>query len=149
MCVCREDLSNLPFTTMCIRESLRLHSPVQAVTRKYTQDMALPGDRTVPQGERNRFLGLFLTTYSTTFVHLWQNLFGDSHFLNKEVKCLISVILRKGAICLVSIYGTHHNPAVWQNPHVRNEKRQMLIFFPPPTVLSCLTSLLGVQSSAF
>uniref|UniRef100_A0A8C6Q3B5 aromatase n=1 Tax=Nothobranchius furzeri TaxID=105023 RepID=A0A8C6Q3B5_NOTFU len=28
-----EDLSNLPFTTMCIRESLRLHSPVQAVTR--------------------------------------------------------------------------------------------------------------------
>ncbi|XP_074520837.1 cytochrome P450 4F3 [Halichoeres trimaculatus] len=66
-----EDLSNLPFTTMCIRESLRLHSPVQAVTRKYTQDMALPGDRTVP----------------------------------------------KGVICLVSIYGTHHNPAVWRNPH--------------------------------
>ncbi|XP_034533589.1 cytochrome P450 4F3 [Notolabrus celidotus] len=66
-----EDLSNLPFTTMCIRESLRLHPPVQAVTRKYTQDMTLPGDRTVP----------------------------------------------KGAICLVSIYGTQHNPAVWTNPH--------------------------------
>ncbi|XP_051284374.1 cytochrome P450 4F3 [Dicentrarchus labrax] len=66
-----EDLSNLPFTTMCIRESLRLHSPVQAVTRKYTQDMTLPGDCTVP----------------------------------------------KGAICLVSIYGTHHNPTVWTNPH--------------------------------
>uniref|UniRef100_A0A3Q4BEZ1 Uncharacterized protein n=1 Tax=Mola mola TaxID=94237 RepID=A0A3Q4BEZ1_MOLML len=68
-----EDLSRLPFTTMCIRESLRLHSPVQAVTRRYTQDMPLPGNRTVP----------------------------------------------KGAICLVSIYGTHHNPAVWTNPHVR------------------------------
>ncbi|XP_049919173.1 cytochrome P450 4F3 [Epinephelus moara] len=66
-----EDLSSLPFTTMCIRESLRLHSPVQAVTRRYTQDMALPGDLTVP----------------------------------------------KGAITLVSIYGTHHNPAVWTNPH--------------------------------
>lgn len=66
-----EDLSNLSFTTMCIRESLRLHSPVQAVTRRYTQDMALPGGRTVPQG----------------------------------------------AICLVSIYGTHHNPTVWTNPH--------------------------------
>uniref|UniRef100_A0A673C9C3 aromatase n=1 Tax=Sphaeramia orbicularis TaxID=375764 RepID=A0A673C9C3_9TELE len=66
-----EDLSNLPFTTMCIRESLRLHSPVQAVTRKYTQDMLLPGNRTVP----------------------------------------------KGVICLVSLYGTHHNPAVWSNPH--------------------------------
>lgn len=36
---------------MCIRESLRLHSPVQAVTRTYTQDMALPGDCVVPQGE--------------------------------------------------------------------------------------------------
>lgn len=66
-----EDLASLPFTTMCIKESLRLHSPVQAVTRKYTQDMTLPGNRTVP----------------------------------------------KGAICLVSIYGTHHNPDVWSNPH--------------------------------
>lgn len=47
----REDLSNLPFTTMCIRESLRLHAPVQAVTRTYTRDMELPGHRTVPAGE--------------------------------------------------------------------------------------------------
>ncbi|CAN9498188.1 unnamed protein product [Ophioblennius macclurei] len=66
-----EDLSNLPFTTMCIRESLRLHCPVQAVTRRYTQDVTLPGRRIVPQG----------------------------------------------VICLVSIYGTHHNPTVWTNPH--------------------------------
>uniref|UniRef100_H3BZ65 Cytochrome P450, family 4, subfamily F, polypeptide 3 n=1 Tax=Tetraodon nigroviridis TaxID=99883 RepID=H3BZ65_TETNG len=66
-----EDLSSLPFTTMCIRESLRLHSPVQAVTRRYLQDVELPGGHTVPEG----------------------------------------------AICLVSIYGTHHNPAVWTNPH--------------------------------
>ncbi|CAL8307806.1 unnamed protein product [Merluccius merluccius] len=64
------DLSSLPFTTMCIKESLRLHSPVLAVTRQYTQDMDLPGDRTVPQG----------------------------------------------TICLVSIYGTHHNPTVWSDP---------------------------------
>ncbi|XP_038154841.1 cytochrome P450 4F3 isoform X1 [Cyprinodon tularosa] len=66
-----EDLSNLSFTTMCIKESLRLHPPVQAVTRKYTQDMTLPGDLTVPEG----------------------------------------------VICLVSLYGTHHNPEVWSNPH--------------------------------
>ncbi|XP_053170709.1 cytochrome P450 4F3 [Scomber japonicus] len=72
-----DDLSNLPFTTMCIRESLRLHSPVQAVTRKYTQDMPLPEGRTVPDG----------------------------------------------VICLVSIYGTHHNPAVWTNPHEFNPLR--------------------------
>lgn len=56
---------------MCIKESLRLHSPVQAVTRKYTQNMPLPGHLTVP----------------------------------------------KGVICLISLYGTHHNPEVWKNPH--------------------------------
>ncbi|XP_061122567.1 cytochrome P450 4F3 [Syngnathus typhle] len=72
-----DDLSKLPFTTMCIREALRLHSPVQAVTRRYTQDVPLPGNRTVP----------------------------------------------KGAICLVSIYGTHHNPAVWTNPHEFDPQR--------------------------
>lgn len=66
-----EDLSDLPFTTMCIKESLRLHAPVQAVSRKYTQDMVLPGNRTV----------------------------------------------HEGAVCFVSIYGTHHNPAVWTNPN--------------------------------
>uniref|UniRef100_A0A3Q0RFK5 Cytochrome P450 family 4 subfamily F member 8 n=1 Tax=Amphilophus citrinellus TaxID=61819 RepID=A0A3Q0RFK5_AMPCI len=66
-----EDLSNLPFTTMCIKESLRLYPPIQAVSRKYTQDMVLPGNRTVPED----------------------------------------------AICVVSIYGTHHNPAVWTNPN--------------------------------
>ncbi|KAG7503777.1 hypothetical protein JOB18_044750 [Solea senegalensis] len=80
-----EDLSNLTFTTMCIRESLRLHSPVQAVTRKYSRDMMLPGDRTVPEG----------------------------------------------AICLVSIYGTHHNPTVWTDPHEYNPLR-----FDPATTTS-------------
>lgn len=37
---------------MCIREALRLHSPVQAVTRRYTQDVELPGGRAVPKGKR-------------------------------------------------------------------------------------------------
>ncbi|CAL8283740.1 unnamed protein product [Gadus morhua 'NCC'] len=44
------DLSSMPFTTMCIKESLRLHSPVLAVTRQYTRDVDLPGNRTVPKG---------------------------------------------------------------------------------------------------
>ncbi|XP_043087178.1 cytochrome P450 4F3 [Puntigrus tetrazona] len=45
-----EDLSQLPFTTMCIKESLRLHSPVLALTRYYSQDMKTPGDRVIPRG---------------------------------------------------------------------------------------------------
>ena len=55
VCACvgvyyRADLSSMPFTTMCIKESLRLHSPVLAVTRQYTRDVDLPGNRTVPKG---------------------------------------------------------------------------------------------------
>uniref|UniRef100_A0A3B3Z9F1 aromatase n=1 Tax=Periophthalmus magnuspinnatus TaxID=409849 RepID=A0A3B3Z9F1_9GOBI len=58
-----QEIECLPFTTMCIKESLRLHSPVQACN-----------------------------IISPFFVTL-------------------------GVICLVSIYGTHHNPIVWSNPH--------------------------------
>lgn len=57
----REDLSSLPFTTMCIRESLRLHSPVQAVTRRYIQDVKLPGECTVPKGEKSLHNDSFAT----------------------------------------------------------------------------------------
>lgn len=45
-----EDLSQLPFTTMCIKESLRLHSPVLALTRYYSQNMKTPGNCIIPQG---------------------------------------------------------------------------------------------------
>ncbi|XP_053496110.1 cytochrome P450 4F3 isoform X2 [Ictalurus furcatus] len=72
-----EDLSNLTFTTMCIKESMRLHPPVLALTRYYSQDMNVPGGRTLPEG----------------------------------------------AICLISVYGTHHNPDVWPNPEVYDPMR--------------------------
>ncbi|CAI9540737.1 unnamed protein product [Staurois parvus] len=72
-----DDLSQLPFTTMCIKESLRLHPPVTAVSRQCTEDIALPDGRVIP----------------------------------------------KGNICLISIYGTHHNPAVWPNPEVYDPYR--------------------------
>ncbi|KAM6233202.1 ultra-long-chain fatty acid omega-hydroxylase-like [Porphyrio hochstetteri] len=72
-----EDLSHLPFTTMCIKESLRLHPPVTAVSRRCTQDIALQDGRVIPQG----------------------------------------------VICLLSIYGTHHNPDIWPDPQVYNPLR--------------------------
>ncbi|KAK3560024.1 hypothetical protein QTP86_033823 [Hemibagrus guttatus] len=72
-----EDLSNLTFTTMCIKESLRLHPPVLALTRYYSQDINVPEGRTVPEG----------------------------------------------TICLISVYGTHHNPDVWPNPEVYDPMR--------------------------
>nr|XP_034342971.1 LOW QUALITY PROTEIN: cytochrome P450 4F1-like [Arvicanthis niloticus] len=67
-----DDLAQLPFLTMCIKESLRLHPPVTVISRCCTQDIVLPDGRTIP----------------------------------------------KGIICLISIFGIHHNPSVWSDPEV-------------------------------
>ncbi|XP_068835828.1 prostaglandin E2 omega-hydroxylase CYP4F21 isoform X2 [Capricornis sumatraensis] len=67
-----DDLAQLPFLTMCIKESLRLHPPVTAISRRCTQDTVLPDGRVTP----------------------------------------------KGVICVIDIFGTHHNPSVWPDPEV-------------------------------
>ncbi|NXG87448.1 CP4FN protein, partial [Stercorarius parasiticus] len=72
-----EDLCHLPFTTMCIKESLRLHPPVTAVSRRCTEDITMRDGRVIP----------------------------------------------KGIICLLSIYGTHHNPDIWPEHQVFNPLR--------------------------
>uniref|UniRef100_A0A7N5J9A8 Cytochrome P450 4F3 n=1 Tax=Ailuropoda melanoleuca TaxID=9646 RepID=A0A7N5J9A8_AILME len=72
-----DDLAQLPFLTMCIKESLRLHPPVTVISRCCTQDTVLPDGRVIP----------------------------------------------KGVICLISIFGTHHNPSVWPDPEVYNPFR--------------------------
>uniref|UniRef100_A0A8I5N7U1 Cytochrome P450 family 4 subfamily F member 11 n=1 Tax=Papio anubis TaxID=9555 RepID=A0A8I5N7U1_PAPAN len=67
-----DDLAQLPFLTMCIKESLRLHPPVPVISRHVTQDIVLPDGRVIP----------------------------------------------KGITCLLSVFGTHHNPTVWPDPEV-------------------------------
>lgn len=46
----RDDLAQLPFLTMCIKESLRLHPPVTVISRRCTQDIVLPDGRIIPKG---------------------------------------------------------------------------------------------------
>ncbi|KAM5237922.1 cytochrome P450 4F6-like [Ctenodactylus gundi] len=88
-----DNLTQLPFLTMCIKESLRLHPPVVVISRRCTQDVALPDGRVIP----------------------------------------------KGNICVISIFGIHHNPSVWPNPEVYDpfrfdpknpQKRSPLAFIP-------------------
>ncbi|KAL6058198.1 hypothetical protein STEG23_004297 [Scotinomys teguina] len=88
-----DDLAQLPFLTMCIKESLRLHPPVTMISRCCTQDVVLPDGRVIP----------------------------------------------KGNVCVISIFGVHHNPSVWPDPEVYNpfrfdpetpQKRSPLAFIP-------------------
>nr|XP_048295872.1 cytochrome P450 4F4 [Myodes glareolus] len=72
-----DDLAQLPFLTMCIKESLRLHPPVTVISRRCTQDVGLPDGRVIP----------------------------------------------KGVVCMISIFGTHHNPTVWPDPEVYDPSR--------------------------
>uniref|UniRef100_A0A673X197 aromatase n=1 Tax=Salmo trutta TaxID=8032 RepID=A0A673X197_SALTR len=46
-----EDLSKIPYTTMCIKESLRLYPPVPGMSRKLTKPMTFFDGRTVPKGK--------------------------------------------------------------------------------------------------
>ncbi|XP_006876892.1 PREDICTED: leukotriene-B(4) omega-hydroxylase 2-like [Chrysochloris asiatica] len=46
----RDDLAQLPFLTMCIKESLQIHPPVTVISRCCTQDIGLPDGRVIPKG---------------------------------------------------------------------------------------------------
>lgn len=52
-CFClilREDLNKIPYTTMCIKESLRMHPPVPGISRKTTKPITFFDGRTLPAG---------------------------------------------------------------------------------------------------
>ncbi|XP_063283835.1 cytochrome P450 4B1-like [Pelobates fuscus] len=45
-----EDLSKIPYTTMCIKESLRLYPPVPSVSRELAKPITFSDGRTLPAG---------------------------------------------------------------------------------------------------
>ena len=44
----RDDLTNLPCLTIAIKESMRLHSPVPAISRRLTKPMTIEGVTLLP-----------------------------------------------------------------------------------------------------
>lgn len=95
----REDLSQLPFTTMCIKESLRLHPPVTAVSRRCTEDVPLRDGRVIPKGMA------------------WPGC-PQCHHPPSSAVHKVAIPIPPGVTCLMSIYGTHHNPDLWPEPEV-------------------------------
>ncbi|XP_077993423.1 leukotriene-B4 omega-hydroxylase 3-like [Glandiceps talaboti] len=67
-----DDMGELPYLTMCIKESLRLHPPVPFICRKTTKPITLPsqnGKATIPAGER---LGISIISLHHN-VHVWED----------------------------------------------------------------------------
>ncbi|XP_068180518.1 cytochrome P450 4T8 [Antennarius striatus] len=78
-----EDLNKIPYTTMCIKESLRLHPPVPGMSRKITKPITFFDGRTLPAGS--------LIATSVFGIHrnarVWENphVFDPLRFLPENV----------------------------------------------------------------
>uniref|UniRef100_A0A3Q3E0W4 Cytochrome P450, family 4, subfamily T, polypeptide 8 n=1 Tax=Hippocampus comes TaxID=109280 RepID=A0A3Q3E0W4_HIPCM len=83
MAIVWEDLANMPYTTMCIKESLRLYPPVPVVSRKLTKPMTFFDGRTLPEGSLIALQVYALHRNAT----VWENpdLFDPLRFLPDNV----------------------------------------------------------------
>uniref|UniRef100_A0A8C5G8T4 aromatase n=1 Tax=Gouania willdenowi TaxID=441366 RepID=A0A8C5G8T4_GOUWI len=78
-----EDLNKIPYTTMCIKESLRLYPPVPGIARKLTKPMTFSDGRTLPAGARVGTSVYALHRNST----VWENpeVFDPLRFLPENI----------------------------------------------------------------
>ncbi|KAI1894893.1 hypothetical protein AGOR_G00120450 [Albula goreensis] len=101
-----EDLSKIPYTTLCVKESLRLYPPVPGTSRKLTKPMTFFDGRTVPEVRKHR-----------------KPRHGDTQSI--VMQCSRWELSLSITSCLIgtSVYGIHRNATVWENPHVFDPSR--------------------------
>lgn len=46
----RDHLDKMPYTTMCIKEALRIYPPVPGITKKLSKPVTFPDGRSLPKG---------------------------------------------------------------------------------------------------
>ncbi|XP_007557321.1 cytochrome P450 4T8 [Poecilia formosa] len=78
-----EDLNKIPYTTMCIKESLRLYPPVPGISRQITKPITFFDGRTLPAGSHIG-VSMFATHRNAT---VWENpdVFDPLRFLPENV----------------------------------------------------------------
>uniref|UniRef100_A0A8C7PUV3 Cytochrome P450, family 4, subfamily T, polypeptide 8 n=1 Tax=Oncorhynchus mykiss TaxID=8022 RepID=A0A8C7PUV3_ONCMY len=83
-----EDLSKIPYTTMCIKESLRLYPPVPGISRKITKPITFFDGRTVPEG--------CLVGTSIFGIHRNATVWEDpNNFAMNEMKVVVAQTLKR------------------------------------------------------
>ncbi|KAG2464657.1 CP4A6 protein, partial [Polypterus senegalus] len=105
-----EHLSKIPYTTMCIKESLRLCPPVPGIARRLTKTIQFPDGRTLPEGVPARAIKLLqmiqnamvfmlelvftLSIDVKVFGRIQRNCIGQNFAMN-EIKVAVAMTLRR------------------------------------------------------
>uniref|UniRef100_A0A803SPL9 Uncharacterized protein n=1 Tax=Anolis carolinensis TaxID=28377 RepID=A0A803SPL9_ANOCA len=81
-----DDLGKMTYTTMCIKESLRLYPPVPQVARELNSPVTFPDGRTLPKGLSSTHL-LQIWNFPHSDIYFLQQVFDPLRFSIENVKC--------------------------------------------------------------
>lgn len=84
----REDLGKMTYTTMCIKESLRLFPPVPAVSRQLSSPVTFPDGRSLPAGLWSLYILHAAVCYKRGFPALCGGAGGSSRLPSLSCSCM-------------------------------------------------------------
>ena len=77
----RSDLGQLPYLTMCIKEAMRLHTPVPFISRELTAETEIDGFKLQPRT---------MTDILIYNIHHNPQVWGDDHMVRLHGHCSLS-----------------------------------------------------------